>query len=49
MLTVLKKQVCVKKLTKVVKLHQFCQEEEWLKIQPEDYQRLVDGYQKYLI
>ena len=47
MWTVLKKQVCARKPTNVSELHQFCQE-EWLTIQPDDYQKLVDGYQKHL-
>ena len=48
MWTVLNKQVCVRKTANLVELHQFCQE-EWLNIQPEDNQKLVDAYQKHLI
>uniref|UniRef100_A0A674NUK3 Tc1-like transposase DDE domain-containing protein n=1 Tax=Takifugu rubripes TaxID=31033 RepID=A0A674NUK3_TAKRU len=48
MWTMLKKQVHVRKPTNLTELHQFCQE-EWLKIQPETCQKLVDGYQKRLI
>lgn len=47
-MTVLKKHVCARKLTHLGELHRFCQE-RWLKIKPEDYQQLVDGYQKHLI
>ena len=45
--TALVKQVCARKPTIFVELHQFCQE-EWLKIQQEDYQKLADGNQKHL-
>lgn len=47
-MTVLKKHVCARKLTHLGELHRFCQE-RWLKIKPEDYQQLVDGYQKHLM
>ena len=41
------KRVCARKLIHFFELDQFCQE-EWLKIQPEDYQILVVGYHKQL-
>ena len=46
MWTVLKKQVCARKLTNEVELHRFCQE-EWFKIQPEDDQKHVDGQETF--
>ena len=47
MWTLLKKQVCAMKLTNVVELQRFCQEEK-LKILPEDYEKLVEDHQKHL-
>lgn len=35
-------------INKNIKLCWFCQD-EWWKMQPEDYQKLVDGFQKHYI
>ena len=48
MWTVHDKQVSARKLTHLVERHRFWQG-EWLNIQPEACQKLVDGYQKRLI
>ena len=46
MWTVLKNQVCARGPSYLIDIQRCCQE-KLLKTQPEDYQKLVDGYKKH--